>query len=80
MLTGRIVRASRALLGWSQIEMAEKCEIGVSAIRRIEAIDGVPKAYTSTLQKIETRLLAEGITFDAQQDHLSIQMDLHSAS
>ena len=39
-LTGRQMRAARALLGWSAQELAIHSKVGVTTIRRTEVVDG----------------------------------------
>lgn len=38
----RMVRAARALLGWSQSELAKKAEISLSTLNRLERGEGYP--------------------------------------
>ncbi|WP_051310763.1 helix-turn-helix transcriptional regulator [Bradyrhizobium sp. Cp5.3] len=39
-LTGEQVRAGRALLGWEQAELAERANISVKTVKRLEATNG----------------------------------------
>jgi transcriptional regulator with XRE-family HTH domain len=39
-ITGRQIRAARALLRWTADELAERSKLGVATIRRAEAVDG----------------------------------------
>ena len=41
MITGAQVRAAKALLNWSGSVLAERADIAISTIRRIESVDGV---------------------------------------
>lgn len=44
---------ARGLLGWSVQELAVKANVGISTVKRLEAIDGVPiSAQIGTLQTI----------------------------
>ena len=40
MLHASQIRAARALLGWSQEQLADAADIGVATIRRIEVLEG----------------------------------------
>jgi transcriptional regulator with XRE-family HTH domain len=39
-LTGEQVRAGRALLGWDQAELAERANISIKTVKRLEATNG----------------------------------------
>jgi transcriptional regulator with XRE-family HTH domain len=39
-ITGRQIRAARALLRWTADELAEHSKLGVATIRRAESVDG----------------------------------------
>ena len=39
-ITGKQIRAARALLRWTAAELAERSKLGVATIRRAEAVDG----------------------------------------
>lgn len=61
MITPRQIRAARALLGWSQQELADKAIVSVNALARLESGKVDPRA--STLEAIETTLARAGIEF-----------------
>jgi ribosome-binding protein aMBF1 (putative translation factor) len=48
-LNGRLIKAARALLGWSQTDLAEQTSISLSTIRRIETISSNPNKSTQKL-------------------------------
>lgn len=53
MISGAQCRMARGFLGWSVQELAVKANVGISTIKRLEAIDGVPtSAQIGTLQTI----------------------------
>jgi len=69
MITGSQVRAAKALLNWSGSVLAERAEIAISTIRRIEAVDGVlPSASARVLQAIQIALEDAGIEFIGSPD------------
>ena len=66
---GRKLAESRNRAGWTQEELAERCNLHVRTVQRIEAGDVRPRAYTVRL--LETALgesLAAGITHDQASD------------
>lgn len=62
IITPAQCRAARALLNWSQPELAERCDIHVQTISNFEKESGSPSK--STLEKITTVLTLAGIEFD----------------
>ncbi|HLO76593.1 MAG TPA: helix-turn-helix domain-containing protein [Magnetospirillum sp.] len=61
MISARQIRAARALLGWSQQELADKAIISVNAIRRLEGAQ--VDARMSTVAAVKAALEAAGIEF-----------------
>ena len=61
MISGRQIRAARALLGWSGQELADKCGISLKTLRRYEPQNGIPAGNTKVLESIETVLEGHGI-------------------
>jgi transcriptional regulator with XRE-family HTH domain len=69
MITGAQVRAAKALLNWSGSVLAERADIAISTIRRIESIDGVlPSASARVLQAIQAALEDAGVEFIGTPD------------
>jgi len=60
------VRAARALLGWSQSELARRAKISVAAIARIEL--GTTDCRMSTIQALKTTFGLAGIKFHKGTD------------
>jgi transcriptional regulator with XRE-family HTH domain len=52
MTTIRQVKAARALLGWSQIDLAEKSGVSIPTIERLEGADGAIGGRPETAEKI----------------------------
>jgi predicted transcriptional regulator len=72
------IRAGRALLGWSQTELARTAGVGLATLQRIEQNDGVVKGNFSTILKIQRALEQAGIVFtdgDAGEIGVRLQMD-----
>jgi predicted transcriptional regulator len=66
MITSRQIRAARALLGWSQQQLADKAIVSLNAVARLE--NEIVDSRISTVQAIEKALAKAGIEFlDADQ-------------
>lgn len=61
IITAAQCRAARALLNWSQPELAERCDIHVQTISNFEKESSTPSK--TTLQKITTVFMAADIIF-----------------
>ena len=57
------VRAGRALLSWSQLDLAKAASVGVATVRRLEASKAEIRGAAETLWKIQTALEAAGVEF-----------------
>ena len=62
-VSGRQVKAARALLGWSQRELVSASKVSMPTIRRIEALGGELRAKPQTIRKIVEALERAGIRF-----------------
>ncbi len=63
MITIKQIRAARALLGWSQEELAVKSGVSYPTIARIEAADGKIGGRPDTAAKIISALELAGVEF-----------------
>jgi transcriptional regulator with XRE-family HTH domain len=61
VITPAQIRAARALLGWTQATLAERCNLSGMAIKNIEREAADPKL--STLNAIATALGKGGVVF-----------------
>jgi predicted transcriptional regulator len=61
MVTARQIRAARALLGWSQQQLADKAIVSLNAVARLEK--GVVDSRISTVLAIQKSLVKAGIEF-----------------
>ncbi len=61
MITSRQVKAARALLGWSQQELADRAIVSVNAVMRLE--QGKVDTRTSTLSAVQKALSRGGVEF-----------------
>jgi transcriptional regulator with XRE-family HTH domain len=64
MILVRQIKAARALLGWSQVELAEKSGLSKPTIERIESPDDGPiDSRHAKGEQVESALRAAGIEF-----------------
>jgi len=63
LVTGRQLKAARALVGWEQKELAKKSRVAISTVRRMESFDGEVGARTSTLWLVQKALERAGVEF-----------------
>jgi|AGTN01.3.fsa_nt_gi Predicted transcriptional regulator with C-terminal CBS domains len=61
MISERQIRAARALLGWSQQDLADKAILSLNAVKRLEAGRGDPRL--STVMAVKRALENGGIEF-----------------
>lgn len=61
IITARQVRAARALLGWSQQELADRAIVSANAVMRLER--GKVDTRMSTLTAVHRALVRGGIEF-----------------
>lgn len=66
MITIRQIKAARALLGWSQADLAHSSGVSEPTIARLEAADGVLGGRETTAEKIQTALESAGAQFIEQ--------------
>ena len=57
------LRAARALVGWSQPELAEHSSVGIATIRRMEGARGLPKTTAGNVWKVQRALEDAGVVF-----------------
>ncbi len=66
MITPRQIKAARALLGWSQQDLADRAIISLNALTRLER--GQVDSRLSTLQAVENALIRGGVEFITADD------------
>lgn len=68
MITARQIRAARALLGWSQQDLADKAIVSLNAITRLERGEVDPRMSTVTaVQKAIAKAGVELISGDERK-------------
>lgn len=68
MITSAQIRSARAALRWTVSELSVRSHVAVPTIKRIEAVDGIPTARTTTVVLIQKALEAAGIEFIGTPD------------
>ena len=63
MLTAEQLRAARALLGWSQGQLAEAADLALSTIKRMEGSDGPVRGNVENVRSARSALEAAGVAF-----------------
>lgn len=63
LLTSGQLRAARSMLRWEQEKLAEASGVGISTIRRLEAMDGEMNATANTLRRLQRAFEAAGLEF-----------------
>jgi len=61
VLTGRQMRAARALLGWSAQDLAAHSKVGVTTIRRTEVVNGPVRMIAGNVDAILRAFEAAGV-------------------
>jgi transcriptional regulator with XRE-family HTH domain len=59
----RQIKAARALLGWSQDDLARSSEVSIPTVKRLEASDGPLGGWDQTADKIVTAINSAGVEF-----------------
>lgn len=68
MITGPQIRAARAMLGWSQKELADQAGLGFATIQRAERQPGTIVGMIETATKLQSAFEAAGVIFlDAEE-------------
>src|SRR5262245_40315929 len=57
------IRAARALLNWSQAEMAQRSGVSPATVKRVESADGPVHGTTDTVWRMKGALEDAGILF-----------------
>ena len=63
MVSTRQIKAARALLAWSQADLAQRSGVSEPTVARLEAVDGELGGREQTVAKIRIALENAGIEF-----------------
>ena len=78
MITARQSRAARALLGWTQQELADKALVSLTALKRLESERDL-QVYESTEDQVRRVFEDAGITFVHLEKGEGVLLDLTKA-
>ena len=78
MITARQSRAARALLGWTQQELADKALVSLTALKRLESEKDL-RVYESTEDQVRRVFEDSGITFLRSDKGEGVLIDLNKA-
>lgn len=68
MISSSQIRAARALIRWSALDLAHESGVGVATIRRLELVDGIPSSNVRTIDALQKALEAAGVEFIGTPD------------
>ena len=68
MITVAQLRAARALLGWSQTELANASGVAIATIKRMEGARGLLKTSLENVLKVQQALQDAGVIFIDEND------------
>jgi transcriptional regulator with XRE-family HTH domain len=68
LIISQQIRAARALLRITVVDLANASGVGIATIKRIEAVNGIPPAHARTLDQISRALSDAGIEFVGTPD------------
>jgi len=63
LITSAQIRAARAMLDWSRDRLSTEAGVGISALMRLEASDGVPSGNIKTFEAVQKAFEKGGIEF-----------------
>lgn len=62
-ITSEQIKAARAALGWTILQIADATQIGSATLKRYEAFSGVPRSRKGHLNRLREHFEAAGIEF-----------------
>jgi transcriptional regulator with XRE-family HTH domain len=68
MISNRQIRAARALLDWSQSDLAAAAGLSLMTIKRLEATEQPFRARFDTVMKVKAAVEAAGIEFQLRAE------------
>jgi DNA-binding Xre family transcriptional regulator len=68
LITTSQIRAARALIKWTANDLATNSGVGISTIKRLEVMTGVPAINVSTMVAIQSALENAGVEFIGSPD------------
>ncbi len=74
MTSSNMIRAARALLGWSAQELANRSGVHISTVQRIEQSGGPLRGNVRTVGRVISALTEAGIEFASEGDKESVSL------
>lgn len=68
LLTAEQIRAARALLGWTQPQLAEASGLSMMSIRRMEGPSGPGQRSAANVEAVRQALVDAGIIFISENE------------
>ena len=68
LIASEQIRAARAMLRMTVVELSAASGVGVATIKRLEAVDGLPPANARTLVSLQEALIVAGVEFLGSHD------------
>lgn len=62
-LSSEQIKAARALLRWSQADLAEASKVSLPTVQRVERTPGEARGYDRTIESLKAALEAAGVEF-----------------
>jgi len=63
LITSAQIRAARAMLDWPRDRLSTESGVGISALMRLEASEGVPSGNIKTFEAVQRAFEKAGIEF-----------------
>ena len=68
LITTSQIRAARVLIRWTANDLSINSGVGISTIKRLEVMEGVPAINVSTMLAIQSALENAGVEFIGSPD------------
>lgn len=68
------IKAARALLSWSQEDLAKAAVVSIPTVKRLESGDGELGGRSETVRKLRTALEAAGIEFIGGNEGVGVRL------
>jgi transcriptional regulator with XRE-family HTH domain len=70
----RQIKAARALLKWSQEDLAKEAAVSIPTVKRLESEDGELGGRSETVRKLRTALETAGIEFIGGDEGVGVRL------
>jgi hypothetical protein len=76
-LTGPLMKAGRALAGWTAEELSSATKLGLATIKRAEACPGATSLTAANADRVVEAFSARGVEFFADSQGLGVRLRSH---